>query len=609
MGHHGLRYVDIARETISSFGLESLNEFLETIKPNQGRAFVSYIRVNGFRRGSDPEYQRQRAILARRISGDGADQPAGDKDWDALAKFWATWAGVEFSDRELLELTRSYMLNVGDVDATIDGIIKRLAYLSKEQIASREQLQLYISYAPFQTPADAAANIVDHAVDSEAIAKAEIVRRLPQTIEALEAQIESFGQHANVEFAQMNGLIKQQAEQILKVAADITREAERFNGFEANLEQANSKISLLLESTKSAANHDEESQRQLSSLSGSLLDANERIAALTRRIEDLSAKLESVDRHLAPNTEAVSEKASVERAGELPALLYRRPCSQFAIETITSSGELASSFDALRASLSAMGLTPDSADQTAAEVLAGVASGQLVTFSGSMSLLVAQVCAVSIVGPGVSVVDIPLGHSDVRSFDAVTSELDVILNNANAGSFEIYASSLCAHVADAQLRSKAPGRLRFAALMPPPIGLPQEIFSQLGPVVDTETLSWGDSLFRKPIQTAGAALQYKAAGDGEAREFWLDLNECLEKAGRPRTELWRRVIINAYSVIQNLPPASSGSDTRDVSILASWIIPYLRARGMSGKAVAETLALVPALAAVTGNARISAMLR
>lgn len=246
--------------------------------------------------------------------------------------------------------------------------------------------------------------------------------------------------------------------------------------------------------------------------------------------------------------------------------------------------QLASGHDAmihLKKNLNNLGIKLADAKEIAFEVLAAVLSNQMVMFSGSMSLFVAEYCAASLCGSTVKVVSVPFGQVDelistekltqwINEAESSSLPIAIILEGINRSAFEIYGSNLRKYIAE-----QIVGRtiwsyplIIMATLVTGPsvLGLNKE-YLEIGPVFNTDCVGWSYKNIEPYVNgVIDPKLIFKINMD---ISDYLELEDLLPvgiiELG---SILWRKTIAATYKMMSQLDPSFNFS-----SVNYGWLIP------------------------------------
>ncbi len=614
-----MSYSEDIKKRIGDLDHATIAGFLDRIKFAHGNGFIPHIRPAGFRRGSESEYKRKRSVLAHRISGDGADQASSDKDWLSLAQLWSAWTAATFEDVELTKLAAKAVRPNGQPEADIGAEIgMRLLELATDKKASREDIETFSLFAPVRD------SLIDEASEA-ASPKVELesARQTAKRLDAIDVLLDKLDERLTALTASINSITKANAELTVEVSANsaafvkATEAAGEITTLRSEITDIAGKLPAIhksLDEARASAKKADGERDVIVSTSAAIEDLRRDSSERAKQMQDLVDRLSSINVTpvVSPPLEIRQISARAERQSE--ALSFREGAKLFESDKeeqqIDNLEEIA---DALRQNLAYSGVTQSCAQEVAREVLAAVLSGQGVTFSGSAALWVAQVCATSLAASDYAVADIPIGFSDGRELANGPPRTCLILNNANVGSIELYAAASKSRIMENQfsrhLLTAVP--ICFLTLAPPPSGLPSELaFSELGPIIDSDALSWNESPIRRALRRVRMKPPTFQFADGAARDFWEDLIADVPLVTNAGSELWKRIVKNAFAAISIVPKDSAAADKADdASLLTSWVIPHLLARGIQKTAISEALSQGSRFSQFLSKPRIASALK
>jgi len=163
----------------------------------------------------------------------------------------------------------------------------------------------------------------------------------------------------------------------------------------------------------------------------------------------------------------------------------------------------------------AIGLINKKAKKLSTEILAGLGTGSLITFSGSLSFLLAEICARSIAANNdIQILHIPVGlldghqfHKEITRCLNKSSQSDyltaIIFEGINLSAFECYAQTLSQMITNRLINYQNSHKhvLCFATLAEGPAALPlTKEFCMFGPIFNTDLLGWGAKGINDKIQ-------------------------------------------------------------------------------------------------------------
>lgn len=181
--------------------------------------------------------------------------------------------------------------------------------------------------------------------------------------------------------------------------------------------------------------------------------------------------------------------------------------------------KIAKSFEDLEGTIvknfKAIGLIKTKAQKLTSEILAGLGSGSLITFSGSLAFLLAETCAKSIAAKNeIQVMHIPVGlldsyqfHQEIMGCLNKASQSDyltaIIFEGINLSAFECYAQTFCQMITNRLVNQEASFNhvVCFATLAEGPACLPiSKEFCHFGPIFHSDHVGWGSKGVTKKIK-------------------------------------------------------------------------------------------------------------
>ena len=239
----------------------------------------------------------------------------------------------------------------------------------------------------------------------------------------------------------------------------------------------------------------------------------------------------------------------------------------------------------LEKNLKLLGIKLYQARQLAREVIATLASGQLVSLQGSLAYLIAERCAACLTGGEFRVIKVPFGCVDSSLEVVITSLIEesevsshpiaVIIEGINRSAFETYGESIRQFLIERifQMRPNCHSLFLFATVVEGPSMIPTSSeLIELGPVISVDSIKWKD----KPASKGAIGLIDKAIFDSNSSPSLQDYDweesiipHWLYTLGGP---LWRKSLIMADAYGREL---DSSIDQAFEFVIFGWIAPMV----------------------------------
>lgn len=309
----------------------------------------------------------------------------------------------------------------------------------------------------------------------------------------------------------------------------------------------------------------------------------------TDQLETMRLELEDAkhNKGIAINTgEAAQSMAGPASDSVVPARIAAQQLSLesgLSVKPLRSIAEILAFLDA---SLTETGLKKSSASIFAEEILAAIASEQIVFFRGSFAVDVARKCALSLSGTSVCRIAIPLGMTDPSLFrqalvqrqGAISACLSaIVIEGINNSPLDVLRDVLLDNVS---CRVGGLGRqsptVIFGGLVDGAGSFPIEpSYLELGPVFDLEQMDWR-RLRRDKLPTLGSISRddwysLSAAWDGKT----VDYEEALQGARQLASKRNARVeanVVRAFTVLKAIRRDQAITPLQSVTF--GWLAPY-----------------------------------
>lgn len=599
----GYQYGQEARDRISALGQAEVANFIDEVPLAFRKPFYErQPAMPGFRRGTPPEFKKKQERLVGHLVHPQLGQK-GDADWKLFAALWLAWAknrlGGDFPENDAPILTPDSGL----------AFLRNLAHQFPD--SPRETIERLFCFSGFADHTDALVALGNFHPAST-LARDRMISELPGRLDKIEDYIE-----------------------IAEPAAEET--AKRIDQFESNLGSLTKKIELVA-SAVNDTNSDVSSLRtsfdkiatsadtlgtSIQSLdaagkqaSESISTFNSRTESLEKNLEALSFKAEKWQEFFAEISELkdaidqirMNEDGWTKTASAIEVLAERLEVLEVNLsktgddspkkyqalifeteprETLVEINSLEKACETIAWNLQACGILNGVATSTARQILAALATGQLIQFSGSIADLVADSIAAAVGGPKFHEWRVPVGLiSDEIASDCLEVAEDssgcLLIKGANRSAFEIYGTSIRDVVVRRQYSISLYPRLALISTWTqgPAAFSDGGTLAELGPVFDTDSFRMRGGIASLPGLKFGHLMcgswdQLPGFDEGFPATPLMELKDSLREAGFSPGNLWLRSAERAFVRLRILPGASAEEDLH--SLLRFWALPWAKA--------------------------------
>ncbi|MDV7212796.1 hypothetical protein [Azotobacter beijerinckii] len=237
--------------------------------------------------------------------------------------------------------------------------------------------------------------------------------------------------------------------------------------------------------------------------------------------------------------------------------------------------------------LQACGILKGAATKTARQILAALATGQMIHFTGSIADFVADSVAAAVGGPLFHEWRVPVG---LLSDDFATDCLEVlgessgclIMKGANRSAFEIYGTAIRDVVARRQYSISLYPRLALITswAQGPASFSDGGMLAEMGPVFDTDAFRMRGGTVSLPEHKFGHLMcdswrQLQGFDNDASTTPVTELKDSLREAAFSPGNLWLRSAERALVCLRTLPGSSAEEDLH--SLLTLWALPWAKA--------------------------------
>ncbi len=621
---------------------EEKRVFLRSQSDNEFRAFFNEIShpekkkltnilpaVSGVRPKKQLDYLERRFITLIQDAKSSETSSKSQKAWKRISRIWMAWIHSHSVLQECLEnYDNSADFEDGNIippNTSLDiGCFTYLAEASHTHKLPRSLIQRFYEFGYFQpdpTIELIIKNIEEPAEKTNDNVNTELTfDKLPQLLRDLQVRVTQIESNRTKQDDSEQEFIKKLVEKYLaEVKPGVDNVLKRVSALEnqyekledqlsvfktlpnqvEELSQAVNAINLQLDMTVTTANLDEFKQ-QVEELEKTLLDQvdilKQKVAEspIKSTLDKLKQQVDKLEKELAEQGELLFDELdqhhTTAQANENAGYTVQTGLYTSQIE-LTDAPKILSSKDELISHLAcnlkaAAGLIKGSAEKLAKEILAGLAAGELIVFSGSLSFNIAQVCTQALAAKQApTVIHIPIGLLNGQQFSdylwraikkAKMSEhvCAIIIEGINRSALESYAVALRQMITQRLLGQTdlAPHVIFFGTLVDGVATLPVPVeLCELGPIFNTDVLGWRSQL-NTTVYEGGAIptqdWQSWMTTDDSASSL---KNELIDSPIFYPSQLWQLCVRQAYCYLVDIFDDSEESILN--SLAFGWLIP------------------------------------
>lgn len=566
-------FIDFPEErklAIKEYSFDEFKEFLNFMPAGVlSNAIKVLPKMKGFRAGKDTEI-RLKVFFGRIDRWD-------EKDWGLFSKIWLLWTA---SQERLKNLLNSQDIK-GTVEKMIESQSERLRIINNLVNAELTQdvIRYWLKFGPFNIDMDTLWLVT--------LAPTPMIKKLQGRFDTLERSFELQDDllKKQIQIVQENLSIlsndfdefKQEVSLLRGEIARITSRTQENAYVLSTLNKDVGKLSKLESISSDSYNRLVE---RVTSINQKSMELEQHIDALTTnhsRLEDSFKELNLNE--LISNTMWDKKTVQIAASAEVVDQLVVR-----SIEFKSTPTQLSSSEEALthlKNNLNSIGIKLADAKSISFEVLSAVLSNQLVMFSGSMGMFVAEYCAASLCGHIVKVINVPFGKTEeffskeqldewINEAKSCGYPIAIILEGINRSAFEVYGANLKKFIAEriVDLKNEEIPIIFMATLVTGPsvLTLSRELLD-IGPIFNTDCIGWGYkhvTPYINGVIDSNLLIRKKI----EMNDY-LEIEDLLPRGIVERGSiLWRKTIAATYKMMIQLDSSFDFS-----SVNFGWLIP------------------------------------
>ncbi|WP_059002899.1 hypothetical protein [Pseudomonas syringae] len=599
------QYSAEARDRISALGQVEISDFLDQVPVGLRRSFYeAQPPIPGFRRGTEPELKKKQERLITHLMHPQIG-PKGEADWKLLSNFWVGWGinklGAGFPKGD------SATFPPDDGAAFLKHLADNLPSVSRETV---ERLFLFSGFAQDSDILAAIARFHSTAT----LARDRVIDQLPSRVDRIEAYIEDSRPATNDlanRISQSESGLEVLTESVERAASDVRKVQGETGDLRADLEEVIASCESLSRTIRGLSDTAELS-------SESIFACERRQENLEKNLESLTAKMDTWAKlflDLDALREAIYEIGQREpdwaelveavggvrtRLGSLELEISKGESGlqakpQVRIYSTESAGPFVDitspeiACETIAWNLQACGVLKGNAVVTARQIVAALASGQIVQFMGSIADLIAESVLVAVGGPLHHEWRVPVGLiSDEIATECLDMLGDVtgglVVKGANLSAFEVYGTAFRDVVVRRQYAAwYYPHLALFASWTEGPAAFPDGgALAELGPVFNTDLFRMRGGVVKLPALKSGRLIsgswdQILDVDFAPLASLVKDFKGKLRDAGFAPGNLWLRSAERAIVRLRTLQGASEQEDLH--AMLSLWASPWARASG------------------------------
>jgi hypothetical protein len=514
---------------VRKVGDKAFVAFLEEVSPAGTQPLIGHLPpVKGFRKGTLAGITHQKRALAGKFTAKSgvplADRTRADA---ALYAFWRAWGREHLGDpaqlgKVLGDIEDAFENGLDEheeasIGAQVDRLFLALKDASMENRCSREQIERFFLFSPFESSVTVESAIAG-AKSAKDVARDVELHGLPDRLHQDEQDLRSLEERLTSLTALLDIATADIQELQHRGAAEPDDHGPALSGISTRLDDLGAGVSKALKGLETALAGVAELRNDLSDtvkafserLDGvtksisSLSEGNETgLQAQALRVDELETLFLVLQHEVADQPRATALAVPHETAGAPPPLA-RAPTVGLFVEPLDSGSgartvELVAwgpAYDLLCQNLINLGLKRSAGETLSREICAAVTGRYLMQFKGSFATPLARVAALSLFGEAAGRLPLPLGTIGWRDLDVALAarsagndprQRGVVLEGLNNVPVESVADLLRDYL-QGQIR---PRTTLFASLNSGPSALPPSTqMLELGPIIDLDMLDW-----------------------------------------------------------------------------------------------------------------------
>ena len=610
-----------AKKRIAGMGATAISAFLEETPIAARRKILSTLpAIDGFRKNTDREFKKksERLVAALTHAPDPKSR-ASSKEWSAFGAIWCAWGQDIF-----LEAFPSTFLDydAGGEESAL-SFLRELVDRSPDG-RSREEVEKLVQFSGFAITNDISA-FVATLPTSATLERERALSSLPVDVRALQQSVGELTRTAS-NFGSELRLVSSDASSAVttaRVALEASAEARRKLAeielrpsavTSTDIEKLSNQLTTRTEElerrlgqkVKAAHTSNESTHHDVDTLQKALKKLTADLAEMRKSLEVAEERYRQTLDESKIQLELLSEQKidAVTRREIANGNTINGPVKWIKTETFSEVKRLAdvsAIFEFTKANFLAIGVRQVDADSVARTITAGVLSGHMVQFRGSLADFIAIASARGLGGQRLLSWQVPLGLYDGSDADGLLQLLGdssqhypgLLLRGVNRSAFEIYGSPIRELILESQFVHSGRLPLRsavFATWVDGPATLPgNTALLELGPVIDTDELMWSHSSDWTPMRCGEVSFLQDEIRElvDRSKEQVSEVSNIVDALKLPRNRLWQFSFLKYLGVLFGLP----GSDYKRnlATALAHWVVPWAHVNGLSRESVEHAI--------------------
>lgn len=606
-------YSESAQLRIAEQGIAAITAFIEELSPvAQSKILVTRPPIPGFRKSGPALVKKQRELLAAAIGHLPNDNHRTKPlDWMAFGAIWSFWGHQKFSDafpsgpfdfadissEEALDFVRDIVGKCNSGCARED--VDRLVLFSG--LPSTDSLSAFIARLPLRATLErdrALANLpaevgtLRHQTKEIERNVGKLTDELTNRLDGLEKFVRSAEKSAETTAVLEKNFADFERRVFASLSKEISAVAEKVSFFSKQVdvlrkdyEDAGRTFDAEL-SKKQQAFH-----KLVTTLAAEVVDVRSALDAVVERQQDLADSLKPRD--IAEFSTTTDDRTSVSFEEKNPRHYPPTWINFGSAKTVKEMAKIESLFQLTQENVIAAGVRRSDSDHVARALASAIISGQLLQCCGSLADVLGRTAAASCGGDKVLAWQVPLGLNSTVEADGVQRVAEVgaagalVLRGINRSAFEIYGGSVRDTVVCRHLQREYGGEslALIATYAEGPATLPLSAsLVELGPLLDTDILSWGGSADWQSIEIGKWALgQQHFRSPLSVRDEIDEIHRIVDILKISPTKLWR-IVFSRFVDVLFLLPSASFENSLSVALL-TWVLPLAKAKGLTRERV------------------------
>ncbi|RKE25911.1 hypothetical protein B0G76_7485 [Paraburkholderia sp. BL23I1N1] len=605
-------YSKTAKQRIAQQGVSSITAFLEEVPLAVRKKVIANLpAIPGFRKNSATEFKKQFEKLAGAI-GHAPDEKfrATNSEWQAFGLIWAWWANERFS-----EAFPKGPYNFADISEKGALEFVRNLVEGKKSGCAREDIERLVLFSGLPTT-DAMSALVDALPLRVKLERDRALAKLPEDVAGLQLKVSDIGRATEKLVQDMRTTVAEAtaassgAKHASDEIEDIKRKLSELHKVAPNSQSK--EMAAITDNLAAQTKHfDSHLKMSLDAWQASESDLRSKTNALQKSVSALASEMSSIRTSLASAEDRFKLVAEALKARSDVSTVWDEAQERGPTVIAGTVKWVNASVDAepvrvelleailrlVHENFIAAGVRSADADRVARTVVSATLAGQLIQYCGSLADVLGFATATSL-GAGKALSwQVPLGLCDGVDVDALLKKAAenvpkthaLLLRGVNRSAFEIYGTGIRDVVLQRQFsrRGEAVGQIGLIATWADgPATLPGgSPLVELGPVVDSDSLTWATSADFSKIRTGEIAFEQSSIRDAQSAigEEIAEVMRMVDAVGLPQSRFWRMAFLRFVNILFVLPGSTYAAN---LSIaLSAWVLPWAKAKGVARETI------------------------